>query len=199
MCPIGYGCHNDQCTKLFSQDTNTTVGNKKFCKSDFSRNGKCDGILVYVNNTVVDEPFKCTIGTTCTFRYATDGTEAGSDKCQCDGENTSTGYCANFGFTLGYWDVVFPKLQYSDSDCSGDSAHTDDFDELKNCSSLTNDNNDYLSGVSQQATYWALYKSGAIDSCANQLGLFPTDVSVSSDADGALWVTLTGILFLLFH
>ncbi|CAG9329010.1 unnamed protein product [Blepharisma stoltei] len=195
-CPIGYGCNNSTCTQLFSQDINAVVSDKRFCKSDFIRNGKCDGIYIRSNNTRLSSPYACTIGQRCNYVYASDNAVAAEDWCQCGGVKNDTGYCGSFGNVIGYWDEVFPKLQYSRSDCSGNYSHTDNFAELFNCSSLSSIEEQYLEGMNEQATYWTLYQSGAIDSCVNQLGLFPTNVTLGSDTSGAMMMVISSILLI---
>ncbi|CAG9310752.1 unnamed protein product [Blepharisma stoltei] len=197
-CPIGYGCNNSTCTKLFTKDINSSVSDKMFCKSDFQRNGKCDGILIYTDNSTqaLSSPFKCNLGEQCKYVYASDGVTAATDWCQCGGVDNSAGYCGSFGNVIGFWDQVFPKLQYSSSDCSGRFSHTDNFTELFNCSSLSSSEQEYLTSMSDQATYWTLYESEAIDACVNQLGLFPTNVSLNSSASGAIILAISAILLI---
>lgn len=199
QCPIGYGCNNLTCDKLFSKDLGSSVSNKMFCQSDFSRNGVCDAMDIYSNNVKLATPFRCDIREKCTYNYASDNTTAATDWCQCGGTaNATEGFCGSFGYVHGVWDEIFPKLQYTDSDCSGLSAHTDNFTELFNCSSLNSDDRSYYTAMQDQALYWTLYQSGAIDECSTQLGLFPTNVSVTSGPDDGAITLVLGALLLIF-
>jgi len=179
-CPIGYGCNFLICTKLWSLTTGEASEDDKYCQSNYVNiDSKCDSFSVYSGSTVLASPFVCTIGSTCTYKYDNLGTSE-TVACQCAGNGSTSGYCAPIGATTGWDNVIFPKIQYSDSDCAGDNAHSGDPTVLNACNAISNDALDYITQLGMVENDWSLYHSGAINSCAKAAGAFDPSYDLSS-------------------
>ncbi|CAG9321083.1 unnamed protein product [Blepharisma stoltei] len=195
QCQVGYGCNNLVCTKLFSVAVGTAASSSKFCATNLVRNGVCEGIVIVSQNKTLSSPYQCSIGSDCIYQYKTDGANFTTDHCQCDGTSTSVGYCGMVSGVIGVWDQVYPKLQYTVSNCSGTLTHTDDIQDLIACGSLSNDTQSYYNEAILETSAWTLYQSGAIDKCASSLGLFAPNSS--NDASSAFVLVLSAV-FLVF-
>lgn len=195
-CQVGSACNNLICFKLFSLAIGQAASNSKFCETGLVRNGICDGILVNSDNNTLDSPYKCKIGSNCTYVFESDSSVFTTDRCQCGGISSSSGYCKVISGQIGVWDLINPKLQYKTSNCSGALAHTDNVYDIINCGSWDQDTQDYYNEAIKEINAWTLYQSGAIDSCAEKLGLFtPNSTSIDTSSGEVLMISAILVYF----
>jgi len=76
--------------------------------------------------------------------------------------------------------VVYPKLHYNTSTCAGLKSHNNDPSVLQTCGAISEDALIYYDAMLAIADYWVLYQSGAIDTCALELGLFDPSMNLTS-------------------
>ncbi|CAG9326056.1 unnamed protein product [Blepharisma stoltei] len=204
QCDAGYGCFGSFCLQYFSLKDNTITTNAKFCKSGLMYNSVCDSVTISSGGTVLSEPWECTIGQTCSYKYTHGNYQYRSDKdCECAGEGTTStkGYCPirNIMGIVDFTDDFYEKFQYDSSDCSGNYAHLtdieDDLDLLVYCDSIDQDGKDYYDNMDMIVGAWSLYSSGVIDSCANDMGIFDPSEDIDS-WDSAEFLALSGLLIL---
>ncbi|CAG9330776.1 unnamed protein product [Blepharisma stoltei] len=197
QCMAGLGCNLGNCTKYFSLPLGANVSKAEFCWSNFMRNGTCSGIEIYVNRTRSLYPFSCNISSNCSYHHYNSSDVFASERCQCDGIHNETGFCPIIGSVIGFWDIVYPKLQYSRSNCSGQAAHSTNFTVLRDCGSISDDAFSYYEAMEQEAKYWTLYQSGAINGCSRELGLFDPTMGLNS-FNSSGYIVAISLLFLLF-
>mmetsp|Transcript_25985 Transcript_25985/g.25575 ORF Transcript_25985/g.25575 Transcript_25985/m.25575 type:complete len:117 (+) Transcript_25985:505-855(+) len=114
------------CLKYFSIKNGYPVddNDESFCKSKTQGYGMCDTISIYSGGKMLSEPWKCTIGQTCSYKWTRAGRKYKEDEmCECAGkESTETrGYCPIRGIPAidDFTSNFYEKFQYGSSDCSG--------------------------------------------------------------------------------
>lgn len=192
-CGIGYGCNQGYCIKLFSLYYSKKSNDKKFCNSNYMTvNGYCDGITVSIDGKSIDEPFECNIGDTCQYNSLIYETEVDSGPCLCSGKNSTKGHCSEYvNIAYDLIDNLYEDLQYDSSNCAENLAHTGNVKTLWECKSISDDEYEHWYYVHEQFTYWGIYQSGVLDSCANNIGLFDPDY------DEAGYAVVTALLIWL--
>ncbi|CAG9326109.1 unnamed protein product [Blepharisma stoltei] len=200
QCGIGFFCSATDgtglCYQLYSQDLGHKTQTELICKSGYMSNGICDSIDVYVGTKKLSEPFRCNIGDTCTYKSNQKGTVISTGPCYCDGVGTDQGYCGDMiEYATEVLDTMRKKLRYTSSQCSGANSHTLDWDILSLCESVSTELYTYYLYSLEQAQYWTIYQSGAIDSCLLDLGLFDPGYDEGSYDSAALLAA--GFAFLI--
>lgn len=197
QCRPGHGCNELKCTQFWSITTGKMTDDAMFCKTGFARNGECDSVLIYVGDDRLDDPYKCNIGDMCDYRYSSDKVLFTSAPCQCAGKDSTKGYCKPQGAVDGIYDVVFPKMKYATSACSGGYAHTTHTPTLFRCWSILTDQYRYLGNMVRMMNNWALYQSGVLDDCAVSMTLYDPDVDIDTLASAR--TMMVSFLFLIFY
>ncbi|CAG9326053.1 unnamed protein product [Blepharisma stoltei] len=196
-CGIGYGCNDGKCTQLYSLKVGSTTDDKRFCVTDFEVGGICEYLDVYIGNSKIDSPYKCYIGSTCSYWLNNQLLKYSTSPCHCSGLGNTTGYCGDYiEFTLAYEDF-FPKFGYNSSKCSGVDTHTDNIEVLYNCGSISKDAYDYYNNLHGQAMHWAVFQSGAINDCSSSLDLYEPSYTLSSYGKSQ-FLTISRIFLLIY-
>jgi len=198
QCPVGHGCNRLHCVELWSLDPGAVVDSGKYCKSGWTNvDSRCESVSIYVDGTVLEEPFKCTIGDTCTHIGDYNNLSYDTFDCQCAGDGSTKGYCKMEYPTTGFHDEIHSKLQYDSSECAGDSVHTGSVHELVRCESISEDGGDFVQEMNGIISTWSLYQSGVIDDCAEDMLLF--DPSVDMDSWNSGEILAVSALVALFY
>jgi hypothetical protein len=180
-CKVGYGCNYGICTKLWSVDISQKAQNSKFCASGYLNREYCDLIWIYINKTErINAPFECNLVDTCGYYSYVTRDYIFQAPCTCSGTtNSTTGYCGSFiNYVDGIYQSLYQTLSYTNSICSGPNAHTDDAYELWRCGSISSESYKQYTLQTKQNNFWALYKSGSINSCAGSATLFQISQSL---------------------
>ncbi|CAG9322053.1 unnamed protein product [Blepharisma stoltei] len=179
-CYVGYGCNQGSCTQLFSLDYNSKTSDKKFCKSDYATTGYCDAITVWSQGYQLNSPFECQIGYMCEYKSLIYGSILDQQLCVCSGNGDDVGYCGfNMNYERNHAENLYSGLKYTSSNCAGTNGRTDDVNIMYQCGSISRDQYNLWIELKNQYDYWTLYSSGAIDSCAEDLGFFETGSSTN--------------------
>ncbi|CAG9325462.1 unnamed protein product [Blepharisma stoltei] len=200
QCAVGIGCnqYTYTCISFFSLGFGKASNEAKYCKSNYVRNGKCDRVSIYVDNVKLEEPFYCTVPSTCTYKWDSDNTTDTTAPCQCAGVGSNIGFCnPSLGPVRGISDVFWPKFQYSDSSCSGDDGSSIDIDTLYFCNAVSDDGKNYYNEMMTIFSDWALYHSGAIDNCSEALKLYNPSYKMDSWSKGHLPLLASFMLYLI--
>lgn len=174
-CPIGYGCNNGFCMQFHTVDVARFVERDIFCKTNFSYEGRCDYIKAFSNNEEIfeDTLFQCDIGLDCTYYTAIEHIIFNESLCLCAGiQDSEIGYCGQFAEKSQNVSIYFDALVYDDSYCTGYYSHTDDYEILYECGSISYEKYEYAKSMISRYNYYNLYASHALDHCARPLGLF---------------------------
>jgi hypothetical protein len=175
-CPAGSGCNSGVCVKLFSLGLGENATDEKFCLSYFLNDGVCDALEVRSDESdesLIDSGYECEIGMNCLYYFKYSGKLHKKKPCLCKGVTGSSagqGYCPFIdGLSNVDWTI---RVDYNESSCSGDLAHTDNPEYLYQCDSIKKFDYYFYTNITSQRLYWNLYKSGVIDSCSKSAGLF---------------------------
>ena len=99
----------------------------------------------------------------------------------CSGTGDDAGFCA---IIPGLSEVdLTQRIVYTTSNCSGFLSHSIDPDVLYSCESIALFDHLFYSQVAQQRTFWPLFQSKVLISCASDMNLFnPYDYGIVSQA-----------------
>ncbi|CAG9330903.1 unnamed protein product [Blepharisma stoltei] len=203
QCKLGYGCNYNECTRYWSLDNGSSTQSAVFCKSNFMYKNYCDSADIYVQSDKLSDPWKCTVGDTCTYKYNFNGATIGTQSCLCDGKGSTTGYCPiSNSFNLkGFDDKFYPRFAYTNGDCAGSYGRktdlANDLSRLVYCNSIDQDGYNYYSSMVSIKKAWPLYSSGEIDKCALDMKIFDPSYSMGSWSSGEM--LLISSLFMIFN
>ncbi|CAG9316481.1 unnamed protein product [Blepharisma stoltei] len=197
MCNPGFGCSYGYCTQYWSLDIGTLASDDKFCKTNYrDKYNKCDAITVWTSTGETIDNFPCTVPDTCSWKSITTGDTLETAACQCGGADAKSGFCSASYPNLGWDDALYPRMQYYTSVCSGAKAHSTDISTLYSCQSIWRDQKNFYTWVQAFYTYWPLYHSGVIDSCALDLDLFDPAYDMDAYESAGYFVVSAIILYL---
>ena len=195
-CPVGSGCNNNTCAGLFSLTIGESAESGRFCMSNFTNNGACDSLLVYLDSGLSmlnTAPYQCNISARCYYAYLSNTKFYQSELCNCAGVPGDTGYCPMIAGVSGV--DLTQRIVYTTSICSGIPAHSIDPDYLYQCQSIAQF--DYLFYVQalQQRQYWAVFQSQVLQDCVSSPDVFnPYDYGINVSQ---LFLIVSSTLFLI--
>lgn len=173
QCKLGSGCHKGTCTKYLSLPEGSSSSSARFCLTGITYNSTCDSIKVKEEDLTLEYPYECHIGNYCRYYVRSNEYVFTSSDCMCDGLRSDKGYCGSYIYYLEIEKIkLLTEIDYSQSKCSGDNAHSFDLEVMHKCRTVTEDFYNYFRSYLDSLKYYSLYQSGAIDSCASSLGLF---------------------------
>jgi hypothetical protein len=193
-CPAGSGCNYSKCTAIASLSTGTATESSRFCESLIRNGNTCDDVVVKIGGSVVDYPYSCDLGQTCSYSYSSTGTSIVSAACPCNGSASATSSNCMWMDGMQYDAYDASWFQFSSSDCSGSATNavSVDFDECNNVNQ--SDIEDFVAYNSIHE-YWPLYQSGVLDSCAVDLDLFDPSTDDTSNAAALAVGILMALVF----
>ncbi|OMJ89219.1 hypothetical protein SteCoe_8698 [Stentor coeruleus] len=173
QCPIGYGCNNGYCMQFHTVEVARFVERDIFCTTNFSYGGRCDYIRAFSKNAELTGDLGCDIGVNCEYLTGVESLIYETFPCLCAGiSGAKGGYCGLYAEKSMEASNYFKALVYDTSSCSGYYSHTDDYEILYECGSITYETYEYAKSMISRYNYYNLYVSHALDHCSRPLGLF---------------------------
>lgn len=195
MCKAGYGCNLNSCTKLLSLGDGEEAEKDKFCVSNYTYKGICESVLVYVNRTLIPEPYECFVTKDyCNYTLTISNHSIAYERCICAGKNNTLGYCSRYVvLTYDYAKKMHSYLDFDKSNCGGQYKSTINPDILLECGSISK--KDFLNYKKtwSRGRFWNLEQNGLLEECGFIMDIFDPNAEYSS----ILSITLFLILVLL--
>lgn len=179
-CSVGSGCNSGICTELLSLKVGSPVSDSKFCITNYTYKKEkeevtyCDSVQVWTNRTLQSSPFECyTIKDTCNYTLVYAQESLIIDKCLCDGNNWTRGYCSYYVVNdFDYAKSMYSYLKYKTSNCGGKYRSTINPEILVECGSIgRGDRFSYLKAL-YRGYYWNLYMGDFLEKCAVVMDLY---------------------------
>ena len=126
------------------------------------------------------------------------GTVYASVDCMCAGyNNLPEGFCGLYlEFVVGVMTPVYKALQYSTSNCAGNSSHTEQPSIMMQCQAISSAQYEFYWNIYNQTKYWNIYVTGSLDECAYSFGLWDPFYSYSDFGfAGVLAATLAVFIY----